>query len=118
RRFPDGSFQLFRWLPAGRCSATGGGGPGCKSWFELSIKTRAGISYLFAAEMAILMFKGLGNGAIAAASIVPDRDGRRFTPRRCGKRDSARPPSRTPSAVSQDLRRSAGGRQEPVADRP
>src|ERR1019366_4764047 len=67
RRFPDGSFQLVSRLPAGRYSATGGG-PGrlAKSWIEVSVKTRAGTSYLFASDMTILIFRGLGNGAIAA----------------------------------------------------
>src|ERR1019366_8412788 len=66
RRFPDGSFQLVSRLPAGRYSATGGSFSWLQSWIEVSVKTRAGISYLFASDMTILIFRGLGNGAVAA----------------------------------------------------
>ena len=56
----------FNLLQQGRYSAAGGGsGWLAKSWFEISVKTRAGTSYLFASDKTILILHGLGNGAIS-----------------------------------------------------
>src|SRR5208282_4303165 len=65
RKFP---FDSFIWLPPARCSVASG--PGwLQFWFQAAA-LRAGIRYLFAADLTILSYWTLGNGGSARRHLV------------------------------------------------